>query len=558
MLRRLRYIRQLINQRKQSISKCLNQRKDNHDDEQNLVGNGDLSFENDNTNSMKMQSTFDSSNWNLSHEKQYRLMNIFGKEFDDIHHRKIEKEILLPQITKYGPEQTAVLSKEYSTASMCCPNGCNDQKLVEMSLQELEDLEEEAEDEVEISFQNLIEVQKSCMMHSDSRLQTDYEKQPNDIEIQLNTEHLTLTNQGRVKLHSIIENSNEQNSHCSENYLKTEEDVPDWQKVEQAMDDKSYHLFSGAWKCSNINLFKDCVLRITNRFQNPVKNTLDTMSEIKSTSTFAIVTFTNRQAAVAARKCTSDGRGYGRWKSVSDLPIAPLADASVGDITDCRGCCKPVTLTINRKQKWMRQFITICSLFLIYTLWAFPLIIFGWSNVNLYERLAEVLADLFSFLPPQDALNDLLSTQIPATYTTLFMAVAAPIFKGLATSSANALSVSQSEFVALKVGRFRLFIFRMTQFFLLLTQFDAFHLVAQYFWWFMVFSAFFGQSATSVFLQYVRKLGDDDEYTIAMLVNYLILAIPSMVRTNLVTISFIHQKNAHNFAVCSMAQVAHE
>ena len=463
-LRRLRYIRQLINQRKLIISKCLNQSKDKHNDEQNLSGDGYLDLEYNNMNSMKKQRSFYSSNWNQSHEKQYRVMNIFGKEFHDIHHRKIEKEILLPQITKYGPEQTAVLSKEYSTSSMCCPNGCNDQKLVEMSLQELEDLEEEAEDEVEISFENLLEVQHSCMAYSDNRLQTDYEEQTNDIEIQLNTENITLSNQGRVKLTPPTDNSIEPNIQCSENSLKAEEDVPDWQKVEEAIEEhgRPYRLFSGAWNCSDVNATKNSVLRITNRFQNPFKNTLDTMSEIKSTSTVAIVTFTNRQAAVAARKCTSDGRGYGRWKSMSDLPLAPLADASVCDISDCRGCCKPVTLTINRKQKWIRQFLTICSLFLIYTLWSFPLVVFNMQGVDLYKRLA----DLFSFIPTSGKpLEGLLSTQIPSTYTTLFVGIAAPMFKGLATSSSNALSVSQSEFIALKVGSSRLFFALLNLFF---------------------------------------------------------------------------------------------
>lgn len=68
-------------------------------------------------------------------------------------------------------------------------------------------------------------------------------------------------------------------------------------------------------------------------------------------STFAVVTFTSRQAAIAARHALADGRGAGRWISIDDLPVPPLADASAFNICDCRGCCRPVTVTLNDHQK---------------------------------------------------------------------------------------------------------------------------------------------------------------------------------------------------------------
>lgn len=41
--------------------------------------------------------------------------------------------------------------------------------------------------------------------------------------------------------------------------------------------------------------------------------------------TYAVVTFTSRQAAIAARQCMVDGSGLGRWEEVEDLPVPPLA-----------------------------------------------------------------------------------------------------------------------------------------------------------------------------------------------------------------------------------------
>ena len=70
---------------------------------------------------------------------------------------------------------------------------------------------------------------------------------------------------------------------------------------------------------------------------------------------YAVVTFTSRQAAIAARQCTADGSGLGRWQEVEDLPIPPLADSAPWDICLCRRCCRPVTLTINDSQKRCRR-----------------------------------------------------------------------------------------------------------------------------------------------------------------------------------------------------------
>lgn len=70
---------------------------------------------------------------------------------------------------------------------------------------------------------------------------------------------------------------------------------------------------------------------------------------------YAVVTFTSRQAAIAARQCTADGSGLGRWEEVEVLPIPPLADSPPWDIFLCRACCRPVTLTINDSQKRCRK-----------------------------------------------------------------------------------------------------------------------------------------------------------------------------------------------------------
>ena len=72
-------------------------------------------------------------------------------------------------------------------------------------------------------------------------------------------------------------------------------------------------------------------------------------------TTFAIVTFTSRQAAIAARQCLADGRGAEAFTTARVLPVAPLADSAAFNACDFRGCTKPVTIGLNEYQKQWRK-----------------------------------------------------------------------------------------------------------------------------------------------------------------------------------------------------------
>ena len=109
---------------------------------------------------------------------------------------------------------------------------------------------------------------------------------------------------------------------------------------------------TGVWKMPSYqiawNITKESSNATARWMTNKTKKVVD---ELARESTFAVVTFTNRQAAVAARHCLADGRGADRWITVEETPVPPLADAAACDFITCRGCCRPVTLTITRKQQ---------------------------------------------------------------------------------------------------------------------------------------------------------------------------------------------------------------
>jgi hypothetical protein len=92
------------------------------------------------------------------------------------------------------------------------------------------------------------------------------------------------------------------------------------------------------------------------RLRGTVSRTSNVVTNILEHPTYAVITFTSRQAAIAARQCLADGGGLDRWVEIEELPIAPLADAPPWDIMFCRGFCRPVTLTISDNEKKCRRF----------------------------------------------------------------------------------------------------------------------------------------------------------------------------------------------------------
>ena len=160
---------------------------------------------------------------------------------------------------------------------------------------------------------------------------------------------------------------------------------------------KAKEIASGAWRIpsarSILRKTRKTAMHSTTKMVQKVKDTAIDALDIQRESSYAVVTFTSRQAAVAARHCLPDGRGTERWISYPDLPIPPLADAASGDLVRaksrtrkrereirkmltvqfydnshsciiqlaCRNCCRPVALTIDDRQKDYRKFWYVSS-----------------------------------------------------------------------------------------------------------------------------------------------------------------------------------------------------
>lgn len=253
-----------------------------------------------------------------------------------------------------------------------------------------------------------------------------------------------------------------------------------WSKVVQIMNETSSHVDDDVDSIEN-GSYSACVLsslcesimvilkHIFNRTYWCTRTTVGIADELASESTFAVVTFTSRQAAVAARYCLADSRGADRWNTVSEMPSPPLADAPVCSLSNFRGCVRPVTISINDKQKMLRHNLALAILGVIYIFYIIPLT--EVQQLLSPEYLTIILPDLDVWLK-NNFLKYIFSGFIPALVWTAFYAVCPPMFKAIANFGSNATSEAFAEGSAMR-----------------------------YFWWFMVVSAFSGTTLASAMIE---------------------------------------------------------
>lgn len=172
-------------------------------------------------------------------------------------------------------------------------------------------------------------------------------------------------------------------------------------------------------------------------------------STLAKDSTYAVVTFSSRQASVAARHCLADGRGVQRWLSVETVPVPPLADSAPCDIITCRGCCRPVTLNINNNQLMLRRYIALASLVFIYVFYTIP--ITAAQSLVAPQTLQKTLPGLQEWLSQSKYLSaEIMSGLVSALLYTSFFALCPVMFKAIANSGSQATSVQEAEKFALQ------------------------------------------------------------------------------------------------------------
>ena len=119
---------------------------------------------------------------------------------------------------------------------------------------------------------------------------------------------------------------------------------------------KAYRVSDGVWNTPSLRrTYKGLRRYLLNLFLWSRENSDEMTDVMARESTYAVVTFTSRQAAIAARRCLADGRGADSFKTMNSLPVPPLADSAAFNVFDCRGFTRPVTIGLNESQKNWRK-----------------------------------------------------------------------------------------------------------------------------------------------------------------------------------------------------------
>lgn len=295
-------------------------------------------------------------------------------------------------------------------------------------------------------------------------------------EMSINSHGLNfnLTNQGKVIFRDLYDDSDSYHatggdvtvgsrrrldtgfSHVSSNHDAQE----NWARVQQIVNDdevakgvqkkEKRTTADGVWVYVPIKMV---IKEIVNRILEWTKKTKDAVDELRAESTFAVVTFTSRQAAIAARHCLADGRGVNRWTPIEQIPIPPLADAAAFDLKTCRGCCRPVTLTVNSNQQFIRKWTTIFMLVVIYVFYTVPITFF--QTIVQPEKLENLFPGITEYAKENSFFNLLLVGILPALGFVVFFALCPSIFKALSNFGSNAISVNHAELIALHVSQTR-------------------------------------------------------------------------------------------------------
>ena len=306
----------------------------------------------------------------------------------------------IPLFLQYGPEQFAVYSREFAqSAAACCPNGCGERRLRQARIDELLIMEQDAIAEVQAANEALEKAQETVM--KTNRDDSDHFSPPSspittplselkrlNLSESLGTEAALMARPSLAKVRSggseslgdyvdqLIPQDQAQSQlpetsppvvfpGCGQpNVSSSTRSDDQWSRVQNMVNEahnKDGSLRSlrkppdtGAWELPS---FTDVKTKLSN-WQKVAANTTEQVKDTLARETsYAVVTFTSRQAAVAARHCLADGRGVGRWIAAENIPVPPLADAAPFSICPCRGCCRPVTMNIDDRQKACRRYM---------------------------------------------------------------------------------------------------------------------------------------------------------------------------------------------------------
>lgn len=282
---------------------------------------------------------------------------------------------MLKRSIDYSILYFSLISCAINSAVPMCPYGCGERRIRHADLDDLMEMLEEAEEDVRQSNRNLNLAKKRVNNTFETFRKEPGKERDSENEARNSLDfHDGSSEAMEDEVCSYFEEAGDVLSQKpSEEGLRRNRLARQWEKVQaivvknQSLGSRSISkpriIETGQWRFPFCNSLGNNLVQHGQSFVEVNKRVLQraasesgrVMRTVVAESTYAVVTFTSRQAAIAARQCIADGSGLDRWTAVEEIPIPPLADAAPFNFWSCRGLCRPVTLTISDSQKIIRR-----------------------------------------------------------------------------------------------------------------------------------------------------------------------------------------------------------
>jgi len=413
-----------------------------------------------------------------------------------------EETELMDIVDGLGIEELSVFAREYAQSSSSpCPLGCCPNSLKVLEIDELRDIEEDLWADIKVLNRELIEAREYVVKHDD-----DHEVDSTMISTATSFEVASSFDNGGDGNDSTMERENDGSSsdvlldspmsrRSSDSQLRhrgAETVSHQWEKAQEVASSMK-EIPEVVKRIGGGFFFSHCPsprLLCGGRYNPCFKETLNSLPKyyghMKGAGrafvasfdhpSYAVVTFSSRQAAIAARQCLADGGANNSWQQIDEIPIPPLADAPPRKPCFCRGCCRPVTLTINYKEKKCRRWSVYVFMFFFCCFYTIPL---AFISLVLNPRwLGQFFPNSKSLHDPNNILYRALAGPASGLATTLFMALLPQIFKLVAYYEGTSSSLEMAERKALL-----------------------------FMWYFMLVTAFFGQYLATMLIQWYYHAG---------------------------------------------------
>jgi hypothetical protein len=318
------------------------------------------------------------------------LWQVFGGHF---YYPPLEDDIRASVTSSFGPEQMAVFSRELAqSASNCCPHGMREKRVRNLPIPDLKDCVLDAELELHRAVQELQAERSSVAFRMVPLPKEDRRRRPQQQRSSQRAYPIDPT----MLVSKYLNKSTRQPFETLATYEMTKltrdeggigsdssggppssargidrggfVDGDEGDDLEQANGSKpseaSIRELNGTnpsrfifWRESAISLFRDRdflwkhICEVLWNLRGPRPSSVSDV--VLRENSYAVLTFTSRQAAAAARQCISSRRDL----SLHDIPIPPLADAAPCTVLPCRFVCRPVTVSAKDWQKNVRLYL---------------------------------------------------------------------------------------------------------------------------------------------------------------------------------------------------------